>query len=161
MATGFLTARALLMARALLTAVFRTRANWVPLARSGATPPGTTGAIAGTQGGTVDGADGADGGADRCSGPSSTATSSPSCFGPTAITIRSGSTHSSYGMPYSGPVPITPMPTASPTTMFTETTDTATHTRATPKRVTSIAERQARHSTAASWRKPAAASRQA
>src|SRR5262245_3846278 len=37
-----------LMARALLTAVFRTRANWVPLARLGATPPGTTGAIAGT-----------------------------------------------------------------------------------------------------------------
>ena len=67
-------------------------------------------------------------GRDRCSGPTSSATSCPSRSGLTAITPRSGATeiHSS-GIPYSGPVPITPG--AQPTTMFTADTHTGPRTR--------------------------------
>src|SRR4249920_3270413 len=128
-------------------------APWAPLVRWAVAPLGTNGAIrTGGTGGMEDGAVGPD----RCSGPTSSATSWPSRSGLSAITPRSGATEIySSGMQYSGPVPITP--TAQPITMFTADTHTVTGQERALRAMASR-KRQARRQTELIWRRPAAAS---
>ena len=119
-------------------------------------PPGANGEIliggaAGTEGGAV--------GPDQFFGPTFSAISWPSRSGLMAITHRSGATAMySFGMPYSGLVPTTPMVQAI-IMMFTVDTDTAVqHERAL---CAGAAQKlQDRRKAELVWRRPAAASRQ-
>src|SRR5262245_15626904 len=124
--------------------------QWVPRPL-GATGEIPIGGAAGTEGGAV--------GPDQFFGLTSSAISWPSRSGLMAITHRSGATAmSSFGMPYSGPVPTTPMVQA--TMMFTAGMDTAVqHERA--LRAGAARKPRARCQPELSLRRLAAASRQA
>ena len=119
----------------------------VALARWAVGPLGTSGVIIKITGGPVGTAGGADG-AERPTGPTSTATFSRSRSGLMTITTRSGLMEMySSGMPCSGPVPITPM--AQGILMYMETMRMAAlHERAPLEPAMSTAKSQAPQPTA-------------